>query len=300
MGVNNLWQVLRPLGRRVGIDALEGKILAIDVSIWLVQFVKAMRDSSGRPIENSHILGSFRRLLKLIFSKVRPVFVFDGAAPILKRRTLMARAQKRKKATTSVQETARALLRNQIQQYILREEKAKQQEQQKQPATPPVPHFNHMPDPHRSPDRTRERDVGVVVALDQGSSDKEDEEDEEEDDDVGTSSFKRKRSRRNRTSAAQRKVKTARETGYAVFSSSDEEEEEETNIDSTKSNRKNKSKRKKKESSWSESDSDDDRHRREEEYDVHYTGRAEDFDFDSLPSLPVPTQVKVLESLERR
>ena len=103
MGVNNLWQVLRPTGRRIGIDSLEGKVLAIDISIWLVQFVKAMRDTSGRPIPNSHILGSFRRLLKLIFTKVRPVFVFDGAAPILKRKTLMARARKRKKAATSVE-----------------------------------------------------------------------------------------------------------------------------------------------------------------------------------------------------
>ena len=122
MGVNHLWQVMLPVGRRVGIETLEGKVLAVDVSIWLIQFVKAMRDAqTGRPIENAHILGSFRRLLKLVFARVRPVFVFDGVAPMLKRRTLMVRASRRKKASTSVRETARAILMNQIQQHHLAE-----------------------------------------------------------------------------------------------------------------------------------------------------------------------------------
>ena len=77
--------------------------------------------ATGRPIENAHILGSFRRLLKLVFARVRPVFVFDGVAPMLKRRTLMVRASRRKKASTSVRETARAILMNQIQQHHLAE-----------------------------------------------------------------------------------------------------------------------------------------------------------------------------------
>ena len=44
MGVHNLWQLLAPVGRRVSIETLEGKTLAVDMSVWLTQFIKAMRD----------------------------------------------------------------------------------------------------------------------------------------------------------------------------------------------------------------------------------------------------------------
>ncbi|EKU20498.1 DNA excision repair protein ERCC-5, partial [Nannochloropsis gaditana CCMP526] len=47
-GVHNLWQLLLPVGRRVNVESLERKTLAIDVSIWLTQFIKAMRDDEGK------------------------------------------------------------------------------------------------------------------------------------------------------------------------------------------------------------------------------------------------------------
>ena len=40
MGVKDLWQLLAPIGRRISIETLEGKILAIDASVWIVQFIK--------------------------------------------------------------------------------------------------------------------------------------------------------------------------------------------------------------------------------------------------------------------
>lgn len=39
--------------------------LAVDVSIWLTQFVKAMRDADGNTLPNAHIVGTLRRLLKV-------------------------------------------------------------------------------------------------------------------------------------------------------------------------------------------------------------------------------------------
>jgi len=36
-------------------------LLSTDASIWVHQFVKAMRDSRGEPMPNAHLLGFFRR-----------------------------------------------------------------------------------------------------------------------------------------------------------------------------------------------------------------------------------------------
>ena len=37
MGVKGLWELLAVAGRRVSVETLAGKTLAIDVSIWIVQ-----------------------------------------------------------------------------------------------------------------------------------------------------------------------------------------------------------------------------------------------------------------------
>ena len=58
MGVQGLWKLLAPCGRRISVETLEHTTLAIDVSIWLTQFVKAMRDDEGRPIRNAHLIGT--------------------------------------------------------------------------------------------------------------------------------------------------------------------------------------------------------------------------------------------------
>lgn len=72
------------------LETLEGKILAIDSSIWLYQFQATMRDKEGRALVNAHILGFLRRISKLLFYGIKPVFVFDGGAPVLKRSTIVS------------------------------------------------------------------------------------------------------------------------------------------------------------------------------------------------------------------
>ena len=52
-----MWTLLEPTGRRVNIEALGGKRVAVDASIWLVQFIKAMRDDRGEMLSNAHLLG---------------------------------------------------------------------------------------------------------------------------------------------------------------------------------------------------------------------------------------------------
>ncbi|KAK9806600.1 hypothetical protein WJX73_007536 [Symbiochloris irregularis] len=119
MGVQGLWVLLEPVGRRVNIEALTNKRLAVDASIWLHQFLKAMRDEKGEVLKNAHLLGFFRRICRLLFHRVRPVFVFDGATPALKRRTTIARRRQREQQTANLRKTAEKLLLAQLKRHAL-------------------------------------------------------------------------------------------------------------------------------------------------------------------------------------
>ncbi|XWS40772.1 hypothetical protein CRYUN_Cryun17cG0024300 [Craigia yunnanensis] len=121
MGVHGLWELLAPVGRRVSVETLAGKKLAIDASIWMVQFMKAMRDEKGEMVRNAHLLGFFRRICKLLYLKTKPVFVFDGATPVLKRRTVIARRRQRENAQAKIRKTAEKLLLNHLKQTRLKE-----------------------------------------------------------------------------------------------------------------------------------------------------------------------------------
>ena len=63
--------------------------MAIDSSKWIYQFQATMRDKEGRALVNAHVLGFLRRICKLLFYGIKPVFVFDGGAPALKRMTIV-------------------------------------------------------------------------------------------------------------------------------------------------------------------------------------------------------------------
>ena len=64
--------------------------MAIDSSIWIYQFQATMRDKEGRGLVNAHVVGVMRRICKLLFYGIKPVFVFDGGAPALKRATIVS------------------------------------------------------------------------------------------------------------------------------------------------------------------------------------------------------------------
>ncbi|KAF4376577.1 DNA repair protein UVH3 isoform X1 [Cannabis sativa] len=121
MGVHGLWELLAPVGRRVSVETLSGKKLAIDASIWMVQFMKAMRDEKGEMIRNAHLLGFFRRICKLLYLRTKPVFVFDGGTPALKRRTVIARRRMRENAQAKLRKTAEKLLLNHLKAMKLKE-----------------------------------------------------------------------------------------------------------------------------------------------------------------------------------
>jgi DNA excision repair protein ERCC-5 len=64
--------------------------------------MKAMRNDQGEMIRNAHLLGFFRRICKLLYLRVRPVFVFDGGTPALKRQTVLARRRQRDKSQAKI------------------------------------------------------------------------------------------------------------------------------------------------------------------------------------------------------
>ena len=105
MGVKGLWAHLAPAGRKIQISDLEGKTIAIDASIWAMQFLSLMTwlqnpDNTEDLLEAQNefkvVDGFLRRILKLLFFGIRPVFVFDGKTPALKMKTLKDRRLARK------------------------------------------------------------------------------------------------------------------------------------------------------------------------------------------------------------
>lgn len=89
---------------------MTNKRLAIDSSIWLYQFQKAIRDPEGRGIINAHILGFLRRISKLLYYGIKPVFVFDGGLPTLKQHTINDRRKRKRGGRENLAKTAERLL----------------------------------------------------------------------------------------------------------------------------------------------------------------------------------------------
>lgn len=122
MGVNGLWTVVQPCARPTNLAQLNRKRLAVDASIWIYQFLKAVRDKEGNALRNSHVVGFFRRICKLLWHGILPVFVFDGGAPALKRATLQSRRQRREGRRDDAARTAGKLLAVQMQRLAEEEE----------------------------------------------------------------------------------------------------------------------------------------------------------------------------------
>uniref|UniRef100_A0A4W3H6I7 DNA repair protein complementing XP-G cells n=1 Tax=Callorhinchus milii TaxID=7868 RepID=A0A4W3H6I7_CALMI len=120
MGVQGLWKLLECTRQPINPETLEGKILAVDISIWLNQAVKGARDRHGNAIHNAHLLTLFHRLCKLLFHRIRPIFVFDGKAPLLKKQTLANRRQRKELATRESKKTTDKLLKTILKRQALK------------------------------------------------------------------------------------------------------------------------------------------------------------------------------------
>ncbi|XP_015035513.2 DNA repair protein complementing XP-G cells homolog isoform X1 [Drosophila pseudoobscura] len=143
MGVTGLWKLIEPCGKPVPVETLEGKILAVgessisrlceiisnfncnhalaDISIWLHQVVKGFQDNKGSALNNAHLLGLFHRLCKLLYYRVRPVFIFDGCTPQLKRDTIARRQQQRNKLSNEADRIQALLLQSLAREKVVQQ-----------------------------------------------------------------------------------------------------------------------------------------------------------------------------------
>lgn len=71
-------------GRKVDMQSLRGTRVAIDVSIWMIKILHGM-SKAGVNFENVHLIGILKRIMYLMEFGIKPVFVFDGPPPDLKR-----------------------------------------------------------------------------------------------------------------------------------------------------------------------------------------------------------------------
>ena len=82
---------LLPL-KDIELKELSGKIIAIDAPIFLYQFLTTIRQRDGTLLMDSkgnvtsHLSGIFFRTVKLLENGIKPVYVFDGKPPELKRK----------------------------------------------------------------------------------------------------------------------------------------------------------------------------------------------------------------------
>ncbi|XP_043274547.1 DNA excision repair protein ERCC-5 homolog isoform X2 [Venturia canescens] len=114
MGVHGLWRLLDASGKPVPLETLEGKVLAIDVSIWIHQVLQGYQDRKGSAIPNAHLLGLFHRICKLLYFKIKPIFVFDGGVPMLKKNTIASRKKQKAIAATKAEQMKHDLIQNLI------------------------------------------------------------------------------------------------------------------------------------------------------------------------------------------
>ena len=107
MGIKNFWPIVEPHGRNISIESLRGKRLAVDISIWLNQIVRAMRTNEGDTVSNAHIYIVVFRLCKLLYYGIKPVIV-------LKKRTIAERRERANRAAKSMKEIQKELVATEL------------------------------------------------------------------------------------------------------------------------------------------------------------------------------------------
>jgi flap endonuclease-1 len=89
----------------VKLEDLSGKIIAIDAYNALYQFLAIIRQPDGTPLKDStgkvtsHLSGLLYRTSNLVELGIKPIYVFDGAPPVLKEVEIKRRMKTKEEAT---------------------------------------------------------------------------------------------------------------------------------------------------------------------------------------------------------
>ena len=100
--------------KEIAIKDLKGKILAVDSMNLLYQFLTTIRSADGSALTDSkgrvtsHLIGLFNRTTSLMESGLKLVFVFDGQAPEIKKRTWEKRTKVKQEAAKKLKEAEAA------------------------------------------------------------------------------------------------------------------------------------------------------------------------------------------------
>ncbi|WP_291765351.1 flap endonuclease-1 [Caldivirga sp. UBA161] len=105
MGVTELGKLISDnLRRRVSLELLNGKLIALDAYNALYQFLASIRQPDGTPLMDSqgrvtsHLSGLLYRTINLLEYGIKPIYVFDGKPPELKLIEIEKRRKVREKA----------------------------------------------------------------------------------------------------------------------------------------------------------------------------------------------------------
>ena len=85
--------------KEIDLDFLRNKVLVVDSSMWLYQFLSSIRQRDGSLLTDSkgqvtsHLIGLLARVSNLAQQNIRLAFVFDGEPPKLKHLTLEKRKE---------------------------------------------------------------------------------------------------------------------------------------------------------------------------------------------------------------
>ena len=114
MGVNIREIIPAEAVRTLNLDDLRFRVVAIDGYNALYQFLAAIRQPDGTPLMDSrgrvtsHLSGLFYRTINLAEHGVKPVYVFDGKPPEMKRGEIERRRRIREEAARKYREAAAA------------------------------------------------------------------------------------------------------------------------------------------------------------------------------------------------
>jgi flap endonuclease-1 len=101
MGVN-LREIIPQ--QEITFDDLSGKVIAVDALNSIYQFLSSIRQPDGTPLMDSggnvtsHLTGLLYRTSNLLRMGIKPVYVFDGKPPELKKKTIQERRKAKERA----------------------------------------------------------------------------------------------------------------------------------------------------------------------------------------------------------